>query len=156
LPRQSLIWAVLHAYDSHARLIYSLAAGFLGRLCLSGDIHNLSDDQMALVRGALSLYKNASAVIDHGTSRFYGTSDKSYVDPIGWQAVARSTKNQVLVVIHAFNLPERIIIRIPLPAGNWQTIGLLKEENLTVQISSAEMEFSISPGCHGIVWLADD
>jgi alpha-galactosidase len=154
LPRQSLIWAVLHAYDSKARLIYSLAAGFLGRLCLSGDIHNLSDDQMAVVRGALSMYRSASAVIDHGTSRFHGTPDKSYVDPIGWQAVVRSTDHQVLVVIHAFNLPEEITLRIPLPAGNWRTISVLKEDHLTVQISSDEMEFSVPPGCHGVVWLA--
>ena len=34
LPRQSQIWAVLHRADSDQRLAYSLAATFLGRMCL--------------------------------------------------------------------------------------------------------------------------
>lgn len=55
LPRQSLIWAVLHAGDDEARLVFSLAAPFLGRMCLSGDIHDLSDEQMAILRQSLSL-----------------------------------------------------------------------------------------------------
>jgi len=50
LPRQSQIWAVLHAADSPQRIVYSLAATFLGRMCLSGDVLDLDEDQWALTR----------------------------------------------------------------------------------------------------------
>ena len=56
LPRQSQIWAVLHSGDSMQRLAYSLAAGFLGRLCLSGEIDQLNDQQWALVQEAIRFY----------------------------------------------------------------------------------------------------
>src|SRR6185295_152829 len=52
LPRQSQIWAVLHRSDSMRRLGYSLAATFLGRMCLSGEIAELSDEQWQLVLAA--------------------------------------------------------------------------------------------------------
>jgi alpha-galactosidase len=44
LPRQSQIWAVLHRSDSDERLVYSLAAALLGRMCLSGEIEGLTED----------------------------------------------------------------------------------------------------------------
>lgn len=36
--RHNQIWAVLHPDDDDRRLGYSLAAGMLGRLCLSGEV----------------------------------------------------------------------------------------------------------------------
>lgn len=56
LPRQSQIWAVLRKDDTVQRLSYSLAATFLGRMCLSGEIHDLSPAQWRLVVSAMKLY----------------------------------------------------------------------------------------------------
>jgi hypothetical protein len=60
LPRQSQIWAVLHAADSTQRLVYSLSAGFLGRLCLSGEIDHLSETQWTLVKNAINFYEKVA------------------------------------------------------------------------------------------------
>lgn len=39
------IWAVLRNDDDDARLVYSLSATFLGRMCRSGEVHHLSAHQ---------------------------------------------------------------------------------------------------------------
>ena len=44
-PAQSQIWAVLRAKDDADRLTYSLTSTFLGRMCLSGDIYDLTAKQ---------------------------------------------------------------------------------------------------------------
>ena len=54
LPAQSQIWAVLRKDDDDKRLHYSLANTFLGRMCLSGDIYDLSDAQWNIVDEAIS------------------------------------------------------------------------------------------------------
>lgn len=53
LPRQSQIWAVLRQTDDPHRLVYSLAATFLGRMCLSGDVTGLSPEQWLLADEAM-------------------------------------------------------------------------------------------------------
>ena len=64
LPRQSQIWAVLRKDDTVQRLSYSLAATFLGRMCLSGEIHDLSPAQWRLVVSAMKFYLDIPIVWD--------------------------------------------------------------------------------------------
>jgi alpha-galactosidase len=45
LPQQSQIWAVLRKNHDERRLSYLLTAAFLGRMCLSGDVCELTDKQ---------------------------------------------------------------------------------------------------------------
>ncbi|MEO5913767.1 MAG: glycoside hydrolase family 36 protein [Luteolibacter sp.] len=120
LPRQNQIWAVLHPHDSLQRIGYSLAATFLGRMCLSGGIEKLPDASWALVREAIALYAKAAPVIKYGTSRRFGNVGKSWRHPQGWQAVVRTSGNLALVVFHAFaNAPEKV--SIPL-FGDWDLL----------------------------------
>lgn len=104
LPRQSQVWAVLHRLDPPKRLIYSLASGFLGRLCLSGEITDLTDVQWNLVRSALALYRAAAGILLDGESVRFGPPVPSYRHPVGWQSVVRRSRRdgQVLVVVHRF------------------------------------------------------
>ncbi|MES2438025.1 MAG: glycoside hydrolase family 36 protein [Verrucomicrobiota bacterium] len=116
LPRQNQIWAVLHPQDSPQRLGYSLAATFLGRMCLSGDIGGLPDASWDFVRRAVALYERAAPVIKHGTSRRFGETGESWRHPHGWQAVARTSRHLALVVVHTFaRAPEEV--SVPLPGG---------------------------------------
>jgi len=78
LPRQSQIWAVLHSDDSDRRLVYSLVNTFLGRMCLSGSIAELSEKQKAIVRSAIAFYRKAYPVISEGISLRYGTHIGNY------------------------------------------------------------------------------
>jgi alpha-galactosidase len=126
LPRQSQIWAVLHAADSDQRLVYSLAATFLGRMCLSGEITKLSGAQWKLVESAMKLYRRAASVIKEGTSRRFGTLGESWRYPEGWQAVVRTgaRNKETLVVLHTFaNAPKQV--EIPLPKLAWKITGRL-------------------------------
>jgi alpha-galactosidase len=121
LPRQSQIWAVLHRTDSLPRLAYSLAATFLGRMCLSGEIAELSEEQWELTRRAQALYVRAAGIIKHGTSRRSGKTGESWRHPHGWQAVVRVEEGggRALAVCHAFeDAPSRV--EIPLPPGDWR------------------------------------
>jgi alpha-galactosidase len=120
LPRQSQIWAVVHPSDSEARLCYSLAATFLGRMCLSGDLAGLNRRQWERVQEAIRLYERAAPVIRDGRSRRYGTTGESWRHPCGWQAVVRVARDAAaaLVVWHTFaDPPPRLAI--PWPAGTW-------------------------------------
>jgi alpha-galactosidase len=120
LPRQSQIWAVLHRTDSDQRLIYSLAATFLGRMCLSGDVDTLTDDQWEIVQRAQALYRFASPIIKYGYSHRFGETGVSWRHPQGWQALVRVARdgNRGLVVLHAFaSAPTTAVVPLN---GTWR------------------------------------
>jgi alpha-galactosidase len=127
LPRQSLIWAVLHATDDERRLDYSLASAFLGRMCLSGEVDRLSQTQWARVQEAMACYRRAAPIIRDGTSRRFGQIGQSWRHPSGWQAVVRTAADgrSALAVLHAFAAPPSADLRVPLPPGDWNMINML-------------------------------
>jgi len=137
LPRQSQIWAVLHASDSPQRLIYSLAAGFLGRLCLSGEIDELDQNQWSLVLEIISFYNRVAPIIKHGRSRLYQQIGLSWQHPQGAQAVLRiSTDNrQALLVAHSFAKPLPTEIVVDLPSGNWQFVDSVSSKDIDLKIN---------------------
>jgi alpha-galactosidase len=121
LPRQNQIWAVLHASDSDRRLVYSLAATFLGRMCLSGEIAELSAAQWETALAAQRLYRKAAPIIKHGVTRRFARLGESWRRPRGWQAVRRVAKDgqSALIVAHAFEGAPKTI-QTPLPEGAWR------------------------------------
>ena len=125
LPRQSQIWAVLHSSDSMQRLAYSLAAGFLGRLCLSGEIDQLNNEQWALMQESIHFYEQIAPIIRNGRSRLYQPIGAAWRHPQGAQAVARVADdgNHALVVVHTFAAPLPSEITVSLSTGDWQIVG---------------------------------
>ncbi len=121
LPGQSQIWAVLHPEDSLQRFAYLLAGGFLGRLCLSGDIARLSEEQWSLTREAIDFYRQAAPVIAQGISRVIQPIGESWRHPHGAQVVLRIANDgeRALVVSHSFGDPLPQEICAPLP-GDWE------------------------------------
>lgn len=132
LPRQTQVWAVLHAGDDEHRLVYALAAGFLGRLCLSGDLDRLAAARWAVVAAAMALYRQAAPVIDDGISRRFGDIPASWREPRGWQAVRRLGADAGLVVLHAFagDLPAHV--EVPLADGPWRLAGGLAADGAAI------------------------
>lgn len=118
LPRQNQIWAVLHPADNLQRIRYSLAATFLGRMCLSGGIEKLPAASWELTREAIAFYQKAAPVIKYGVSRRFGDVGASWRHPKGWQAVVRTSDKQSLVVVHAF-AESPADLEVPLN-GNWK------------------------------------
>lgn len=107
LPRQSLIWATLRKSDSIQRIVYQMASVFLGRICLSGDIDQLSGEQWSVISKALNFYKKAESVIIDGVTKIYGNFGDNIRYPAGTQIVVRTGKEYILVVCHAFENAEK-------------------------------------------------
>lgn len=126
--RANQIWAVLRPGDDEKRLVYSLACTFLGRMCLSGDVHNLSESQWAIALEAQKLYRQIAPIIADGISTRTGPEQTSYRHPRGWQAVLRVARNgrQALAVVHTFAKAPAGGISISLPPGKWRIAGSLQ------------------------------
>jgi alpha-galactosidase len=122
LPRQSQIWAVLRKNDTAQRLAYSLAANFLGRMCLSGEVHDLSPAQWKLSVSAMEFYRRVYPIIRDGHSTFHGETGKSWRHPQGWQAVLRTSKNgkRALLVAHTFGKAFPKSVQISLAESGWK------------------------------------
>jgi alpha-galactosidase len=122
LPRQSQIWAVLRKNDTAQRLAYSLAATFLGRMCLSGEIHDLSPAQWKLSVSAMELYRRVYPIIRDGHSTFRGETGKSWRHPQGWQTVLRTSKNgkRAMLIAHTFGKTFPKSVQIPLAESGWK------------------------------------
>ncbi|MDB6094251.1 MAG: hypothetical protein JWM32_1813 [Verrucomicrobia bacterium] len=144
LPRQCQVWAVLRAKEDVRRIVYLLAGGFLGRLCLSGDFATLKPGQRALVDRAIALYAQARPAIRRGRSRRYGPDVVAYRHAQGWQAMVRASDDgkQAVVVGHTFEKPGAKIIRIPLPPGRWRVVGDLHTDRLPPKISGGELRWT--------------
>lgn len=131
LPRQSQIWAVLHNTDSDQRLIYSLSATFLGRMCISGDINNLNENQFDILRKSEDIYTKVVHIIKNGKTKIYGKRSLNMRYPEGTQVVIRSTENEILVVCHSFNNPSDEI-QIELPKDNYSIKDNFYNENISI------------------------
>ncbi len=111
LPRQLQVWSVLRKTDYVKRIVYSLAATFLGRMCLSGDIHEIKEQQWQKVLEGISFYDDVKHIIKDGESFKFEPKIKSFRYPEGWQAVLRLSldKKEGLIVIHKFRNAEKNI-----------------------------------------------
>jgi alpha-galactosidase len=147
LPRQSQIWAVLRKNDTAQRLAYSLAATFLGRMCLSGEVHDLSPAQWKLSVSAMELYRRVYPIIRDGHSTFHGETGKSWRHPQGWQAVLRTSKNgkRALLVAHTFGKAFPKSVQIPLAESGWKIEEAWPEkQGLTATLKGKSIELDLN------------
>lgn len=137
LPRQNLIWAVLRGDDTIERLQYSIAAGLLGRLCLSGDIERLTVEQWKTVTEGIAIYNDAKSVILSGTTRVYSKVSPYLRHPKGLQAVVRKNENEMFVICHGFEDASETL-EIPLEetfelkASYGQQVFTIKKDRITI------------------------
>ncbi len=129
-PSQSQIWAVLRKGDSDKRIAYSLCAGLLGRLCLSGDIPELSLEQWSLVSEGLSFYRSAADIIKYGRTELIECSSESYDRPTGNQLLIRELNGTRLAVIHRFG------------ESATPDYSFLEGKNIISRFSSADGDFT--------------
>ncbi len=156
LPAQSQIWAVLRAKDSDTRLHYSLANTFLGRMCLSGDIYDLSDDQWAVVDEAIAMYKLCSPVIKSGRNYRYGNFQNYYNKLSGWQAVARVSEkeNKQLVVVNTFaNADEKLSIDLPGKHKKWEVEAVFSRKDIEIDCKDNRLSLENLQDFDGLVVL---
>ena len=101
-PEQSQIWAVLRADADIHRINFVLTSGFLGRLCLSGEIFDLADDKWQQALLAIKFYGKVAHIIKNGITTKIETNVKDYLNPKGYQIVLREYKNEALLIVHTF------------------------------------------------------
>ena len=158
LPRQSQIWAVLHASDSPQRLIFSLAAGFLGRLCLSGELDELDEKQWSLLQEIIGFYSHVAPIIKNGRSRLYQHTGLSWQHLQGAQAVLRTTTDhsQALLVVHSFAkpLPDEMIV--DLPPGNWRISRTLPGTKIDLKVTGSKLDIQLAGEFEGYVVHLED
>lgn len=118
LPRQSQIWAVIRETDSRKRIAYSVAATFLGRMCMSGDVWRLDDDQWNVIDEGIAFYKKIAGIIKKGFTSFYGTQQTSWRNLKGWQGIWRQSGNgKAMAVFHGFRGAAGVEMSIPVSEG---------------------------------------
>lgn len=120
LPRQSQIWAVIRETDSLKRIAYSVANTFLGRMCLSGDVTNLTREQWNVIESGMAFYKKIVPIIKDGQTYRVSPPIQKIRHPEGWQGVIRTGKNgEAYVLIHTFGgeYPKEIEIKLPNGCG---------------------------------------
>lgn len=141
LPRQSQIWAVLRAEDSDRRLIWSMVNGLLGRLCVSGDVHDLSGHQWEIVDRGIAFYRKCAPVIKEGFSRRQGIPVMDQNHPAGWQALVREGEGEAagltMAVVHQFEkTSEQIRIRLD---REMEITGSYSEDGVRIRTEGREL-----------------
>ena len=117
LPRQSQIWAVIRETDSLKRIAYSVANTFLGRMCISGDVWRLSEEQWKVIDDGIAFYKKIASIIKKGHTTRYGTEISSYRHPKGWQGILRTGENgKAFALFHGFLEAVGMEVSVPVPA----------------------------------------
>lgn len=148
LPRQSQIWAVIRKEDSLKRITYTITNTFLGRMCLSGDVTELTGEQWRQIDDGIAFYKQIAPIIKEGYSWFHTAKGKSDRVLTGYQAVVRErtkegtldTKEckEAVAVIHVFD--RRQPFRITLPKDCPRTIArIYRGTKIEVRLDGDEL-----------------
>ena len=136
LPRQSQIWCVIRKSDTLQRIAYSVAATFLGRMCLSGNVTDLADAQWEMIDNGIAFYKKSAPVIKHGFTRIYRQGLTAYRHPEGCQAVVRTNDTAALCVIHTFkNSPKTISV----PVGDYKIDAMYSDADFEAEIDNGTL-----------------
>lgn len=134
-PCQSQIWCVLKPEYDADRFAYTICAGFLGRICWSGDITGLSESQMNEIRDAEEFYTEVCDIIRHGKSIVYRTEKNlNFRYPTGTQAVLRYADDgeRALLVYHTFERPQKLHIPVD---DEWKIDRTLYKNDRKVMIT---------------------
>lgn len=115
LPRQNQIWCTLDDTFAPHRLRHCLATGFLGRMCISGDILTLSREQWDMTRQAMDFYVSAEPILEDCSIQVcQKLLDESIRYPRGMQAVLLTGRNGgALLVCHSFSDPAGCTLHVP-------------------------------------------
>lgn len=118
LPRQSQIWAVIRKEDCIKRITYSIINTFLGRMCLSGDVTELSSAQWNAIDRGIAFYRKIAPIIKNGYTWRYGDEISSYRNPKGWQGILRiGDCADAYALYHIFQSDAPAELVIPIPEG---------------------------------------
>lgn len=143
LPRQSQIWAVIRKEDDLKRIAYSITNTFLGRMCLSGDVIDLSEAGWKMIEDGIAFYKKIVPIIRDGYTNWFGTEIISYRHPQGWQGILRIGDNgDAYAVFHIFEskLDNDCIIELPKAYG-FEIAEVYSDSEVDITIKDQKLNF---------------
>ena len=120
-------------------------------MCLSGDVHTLTQGQWKTVCDAIAFYKRLAPGLAVGHTRRFGPKVTSYNYPHGWQAVLRHGENECVIVAHTFAGASNPI-RVPLPQGEWSLVDCFAEMPSAGKIIDGHFFWQESRDFCGSVW----
>lgn len=131
--RSNQCLTVLRHWDNEKRMRYVLTAGFIGRLCLSGDVVELSCEQLEFMQEAIDFYTAMKPLIFDGRNHVKKYLDnKSWNAPKGYQISIRENDNSLALIIHTFeNAPSDVEVDLN---KNIQLINIFKHADIQVEI----------------------
>lgn len=110
--RQLQIWAVLRESDTEERIVYSLAAAMMGRICLSGDVLNLGKAKKELVKRGLLFYNMVKDIVRYGDIACIDSTVEYYREPVGRQIYIKDLGDRRLIIVHRFLSTEAVKIAV--------------------------------------------
>ncbi|WP_334332203.1 glycoside hydrolase family 36 protein [Companilactobacillus sp. HBUAS59544] len=128
---KNLIWCTIHPDDSIRYLQYHLIATFLGRICMSGDIRKMSNEQWNVIDKAFSFYKQNSQLISQGIPFRKGPEVLSYQNPNGYliSGFINDSNNEILLLVYQFRDVEEKSIKLSLDE-DWQVVDQFGDEKI--------------------------
>ncbi len=106
--RQMQIWVVLRKDVS--RTVYLLCAGFMGRICLSGDVTGLNGEHRKILAEGLKFYETIRDIVRWGEIVTIDNTVRYYRRAKGRQIYEKRLESRRLVIVHFASDGE---VRIP-------------------------------------------
>jgi alpha-galactosidase len=152
---KSLVWATVRKDMNARELVYRLATGFLGRLCLSGDVVELNSAQWELTRTAIALHARVAPLISDREWSRWGPRVDAYRSPEGWQGLVRPSHDgeAVLAVLHNFGA-ETSSLAVGLPGEDWEVERVFAEDGATLKVEGSALRWEPpGPFSAAVAWL---
>ncbi len=105
--QQNQIWAVLREKDTVSRIVWSVSAAMIGRVCISGDILHLTSAQRGALAEGLAFYKRVQDIVAEGEIAQIFCNVRYFRDPKGCQIYQKVSADgrRMLVLAHFFRKP---------------------------------------------------
>lgn len=144
LPEQGAVWAYPDPSWSDERIAFSLASPLLGRVHLAGQIHRLSDPQMAIVQEAMAAYRTTRTRV-RSALPFWPLGLPGWHDPV----LALGMRDNEGELITVWRRSGATTVRVPLPrhVGNDLDIDVVFPTSLPTDVhwdvASGELVFEL-------------
>lgn len=142
---KALVWSTLRPSDDDNRLSYSMCAGMMGQMTLSGDLEQLSETQLSIVKKYIAFYEKISPELRLNSKLRIACSSSSRVYPTGRQNMTLESADELLQIVHFFET-EDSTAEFALPTGEWELVDSVKADALEFSVTGNSLKFSkVSP-----------
>ncbi len=109
-PRTMQIWASILPKLSLDDIYFTMAKAMLGRICLAGQLTNVSEEYLAVVKEGIDFYENIKDVVKLGETVLIDTdSVSSILNPHGIVKLVRVYQNKKVCYVFSFDKTSDII-----------------------------------------------